>query len=361
MDSFIILYVIDVLALVFLLVLVQDNNLLSCRHKSSFSWALIFTVLVILCETGSVALLDKGPAFRGLHLGVNTLGFFLAPFIPLALMRVFDGDIFSQKGWLLLPSLLNGLAVILSPFFGLIFYINAYNDYMRGDFFFLFVLTYLINVFFLVGVIVHACQQAFYPIRRKIGFLALFTLLTTSLQILDPQIFTTWHSVTLVLFLFFVLLSDFNASFDLLTSLHNRASFDRASKQLTERSLFSVAVLDLNDFKKVSDNYGQEKGDLVLKEMADIIRASFDQRCVCYRTGRDEFSVLGRQVDEVDMEAQLTRLSENLSKTQGRNCLLPSLAYGQASHTGDQPLNFKALIREANKQMQHYKACFKGS
>ena len=56
----------------------------------------------------------------------------------------------------------------------------------------------------------------------------MFTIAGTSIQLLYPTVYTTWHCVTLVLLFYFLLLAEFDSSFDKLTCLYNRAAFDQA-------------------------------------------------------------------------------------------------------------------------------------
>ena len=81
---------------------------------------------------------------------------------------------------------------------------------------------------------------------------------------------------------------------DQLTQLNNR----RFLKSNTPEMFFlamrqgipiSVAMFDLDDFKKLNDSYGHPVGDTVLKEFAKILRSSFRQSDIIVRYGGEEF------------------------------------------------------------------------
>jgi len=87
------------------------------------------------------------------------------------------------------------------------------------------------------------------------------------------------------------------ATKDYLTGLYNRRYMINAGKQLIasrdrNQSSFIVAMMDIDFFKKVNDNYGHEAGDLVLKAVSDALASEFRQADVVARMGGEEFCVV---------------------------------------------------------------------
>jgi diguanylate cyclase (GGDEF)-like protein len=83
-------------------------------------------------------------------------------------------------------------------------------------------------------------------------------------------------------------------SLDMLTRLYNK---DYA-KSIVEQtgmcdlgSCFSIAVADIDFFKKVNDTYGHGAGDVVLHEVAQAIRDAVGARGVVCRTGGEEITI----------------------------------------------------------------------
>ncbi len=61
------------------------------------------------------------------------------------------------------------------------------------------------------------------------------------------------------------------ANLDKLTGLYNRRFFDeRVNRLLLEHQPFCLAMIDLDDFKRVNDTYGHQTGDVVLKRVANL-------------------------------------------------------------------------------------------
>jgi diguanylate cyclase (GGDEF)-like protein len=84
---------------------------------------------------------------------------------------------------------------------------------------------------------------------------------------------------------------------DTLTAINNRRFFDQRMKEEVKTAgrtgqPLSCMLLDVDFFKKVNDTYGHQVGDLVLKEVAAIIRAQLRGNDVLSRYGGEEFSAL---------------------------------------------------------------------
>ncbi|MEH6823601.1 MAG: ABC transporter substrate-binding protein [Motiliproteus sp.] len=84
---------------------------------------------------------------------------------------------------------------------------------------------------------------------------------------------------------------------DPLTGLANRHQFNRRfneSVKLAKRQqqLLSLAIMDLDLFKPVNDQFGHPTGDELLKKVAQILTASFRETDIIARIGGDEFAII---------------------------------------------------------------------
>jgi len=84
---------------------------------------------------------------------------------------------------------------------------------------------------------------------------------------------------------------------DFLTGLNNTRQFDNMLNLAFERVLenkekLSCLMVDIDHFKKVNDTYGHAIGDIVLKELADILKKNCRVFDVVGRIGGEEFCVL---------------------------------------------------------------------
>jgi diguanylate cyclase (GGDEF)-like protein len=84
---------------------------------------------------------------------------------------------------------------------------------------------------------------------------------------------------------------------DELTGLSNRRRFQETMAAEVERSKrfdqdLGLVMLDIDDFKAVNDTYGHQQGDLVLKEVAQILRDSSREIDEPARYGGEELAVV---------------------------------------------------------------------
>lgn len=87
------------------------------------------------------------------------------------------------------------------------------------------------------------------------------------------------------------------ASTDHLTGLLNRRSMEERLGQELRRARrkglpVSFAMVDLDRFKDVNDNYGHESGDAVLRRMGELLRSRMRQEDVVCRFGGEELGII---------------------------------------------------------------------
>ena len=87
------------------------------------------------------------------------------------------------------------------------------------------------------------------------------------------------------------------SSIDPLTKLYNRQHLHQVLENEFLRFdrygvPFSVAIIDLDRFKRVNDTYGHQEGDAVLIKISREISANLRELDVCARYGGDEFMIV---------------------------------------------------------------------
>lgn len=93
------------------------------------------------------------------------------------------------------------------------------------------------------------------------------------------------------------------ATHDTLTGLFNRKAFmehlkrEISSAKRTKRPL-TLGFIDLNDLKKMNDNYGHEAGDLLIQSASEAMSSCIRATDFAARVGGDEFMILFPECSE---------------------------------------------------------------
>ena len=135
-----------------------------------------------------------------------------------------------------------------------------------------------------------------------------------------------------------------------------REEFIRAQRY--SRSL-CLAILDLDHFKNINDQYGHASGDLVLKHFARFVHAHLRRGDVLGRVGGEEFCVLLPETQLDEASSVLNRITEALAAEQIDE-FTPGFSYtfssGVAQISGDPLQNCNMLFSNADKALYQAKA-----
>ncbi|HEY9405746.1 MAG TPA: diguanylate cyclase [Pyrinomonadaceae bacterium] len=107
---------------------------------------------------------------------------------------------------------------------------------------------------------------------------------------------------------------------DDLTGVINRRSFFEASQHEINRARrhrhpFTVAYMDVDDFKLINDNYGHSIGDTVLRSVSRTIKNNIREIDVVARLGGDEFVILMPETGEAAAQVVVARVHESIMST----------------------------------------------
>ena len=145
-------------------------------------------------------------------------------------------------------------------------------------------------------------------------------------------------------------------------ALNRRAFFEVLHSTVSMRNspVLGIVYLDIDDFKRVNDQFGHDAGDEVLTILANGAMAAQRKGDVVGRIGGDEFLLLvrGQTVDGV--EAGIRRFCEVIRAALALTPARPSFSAGAAILPADAHANATRLIAEADTLMLHVKAAGKG-
>lgn len=145
---------------------------------------------------------------------------------------------------------------------------------------------------------------------------------------------------------------------DDLTGLFNRRGFEEeASRHLqlaSRRNAVSVLLyLDIDGFKTINDRWGHNEGDRALREVADLLRASFRRSDVLARLGGDEFAIVPIDAPPPHHATPEQRLLHNVRKRNAETDrpYTLSLSLGTSIYDPSSPVPLWDLVQDADLQM----------
>ena len=149
-----------------------------------------------------------------------------------------------------------------------------------------------------------------YHINKIIDYVRKYSKLTPEIELLADTINILWkeHKKLAVL-----------SVTDFLTDVLNRRGLFNAIKPLSylaQRNHYNVGVLliDIDEFKKVNDVHGHQKGDEVLKNVAHIIKSEVRGSDIIGRYGGDEYLVFLPSVKQEFLSGVAEKIRKNVEK-----------------------------------------------
>ena len=143
---------------------------------------------------------------------------------------------------------------------------------------------------------------------------------------------------------------------DPLTNLWNRTYMNILLDNLLEEKIpFSIAMFDVDFFKKVNDTYGHIVGDRILEKFSKIIKESIPSNASAIRYGGEEFLVIfpNKNVKEVYSIAELIReTSQDELKLQD---MVKTITISGGIKEYNQILSKEEFISEADKKLYQAK------
>jgi diguanylate cyclase (GGDEF)-like protein len=145
------------------------------------------------------------------------------------------------------------------------------------------------------------------------------------------------------------------ARIDHLTGAANTRSFQEILRLEMERSRrykrpFTLAYIDLDNFKAINDSLGHATGDLLLQTVVRVIRSHARSTDVVARLGGDEFAVLLPEAGENASRAAITKMRESLVLELGRRGWPVTVSIGSLTSV-DSPVGAEELLKQVDDLM----------
>jgi len=109
------------------------------------------------------------------------------------------------------------------------------------------------------------------------------------------------------------------ATSDFLTGLHNRKYMLEFADKLLENAkrkniTITVAMIDIDHFKKINDAYGHNVGDMALQHLARIVAKQVRSSDLLARLGGEEFCVICTNLNPENAQAFMERIRQHIQQ-----------------------------------------------
>jgi diguanylate cyclase (GGDEF)-like protein len=149
---------------------------------------------------------------------------------------------------------------------------------------------------------------------------------------------------------------------DALTGLANRRALleclDQYAADAVDGPGFAVAMIDVDNFKRINDSFGHASGDSVLRSLAALLAATVHDGGLVGRWGGEEFLLVldGKHAANIAAVCEMVRAeTEAMQIASGGRSIRVTVSIGIAVH--DRSLSFEDTLRDADRALYAAKAC----
>lgn len=148
------------------------------------------------------------------------------------------------------------------------------------------------------------------------------------------------------------------AFYDALTGLANRRQFLSTLEELItsdpeQKTKFAIVFIDIDDFKKINDTAGHQKGDMILVDLTKCLESYIHSDDLLGRLGGDEFALIIKSLQEHDDILDYTNHLKDIILTQlnvQSNPFFISASFGIAVYPTD-ATSAEELLKYADTAM----------
>jgi diguanylate cyclase (GGDEF)-like protein len=135
--------------------------------------------------------------------------------------------------------------------------------------------------------------------------------------------------------------------------MEQRADLEIA-KSLKHSSPLSLVIFDLDDFKKINDQFGHTAGDTALKNVCNTTKSALRKNDVIARFGGDEFVLLMPGLNQLEAQQVVERVKHKIQAIKIGNTSM-SCSFGIAELSKNE--DFDSLFMRADLVLYISKQC----
>lgn len=306
-----------------------------------------------------------------LHSIVVCMEIFLWIYLPyiclkIIIWRFWDQNLLKNvtiKNLMILPLIITAILSAVSPFNNLLFKLNMFGEAIAGDYYYILdVLVVLYTAAAIVVCIMTFASEETSDFKSKALIVAFFVAIMGGSQFIFGYFMSNFYIVTATISLLFLyVFAQENRIFtDPLTGLNNRNRFRAYLSSVLSNYLnvnLYLTYVDIDDFKKINDEYGHVVGDLALRAVAESMQdLSRKFHYFIARIGGDEFAIISSHSRESDVNVMIEDIKRVLADKVQKNLpeLSVNLSFG-TTYLNQEGKTMSDIIKIADNKMYEQK------
>ena len=265
------------------------------------------------------------PGARFLNYAANTYLYSVNLLLPFSLLVYVDLGLYGDPGRIwknYKPQIIIGLIMfcinLVNFFIPISYYITAQNVYERRPL--SYVYYFVILYYCITGMILRRRFEKENGTRAffNINMFLVPILIGAGLQFLFYGLSLAWMSAALGMVGMSMMQQNEMAYIDSLVDTYNRQYMNHILAAWSSRgSSFAGVMLDIDNFKRINDEYGHSEGDKALKTVTDILKRSRLDNEWVFRFAGDEFIVLKLTRSADGLAAYMDEVNRRLAEYNG--------------------------------------------
>lgn len=317
MNYYAIVIILCIMSCVTVAVHTANNTVLEKADIKWFRVAFFLMIAGAVAEVSGYELDTIGGATPLLFSFVTLVAYSITPMIPIALGRGCGEKKVSSV--MLALAVVHILIEFVMVLFGGVFIISVEGVYHEGPYYGVYTVACLISYIYLIGVIIYLMCKNKMKDAATLGItiaILCFGLVPSFYNSKIRTIFVTFVFAGMLLYMYLqntnrqeleqtIGVEKHISGTDPLTGVSSRISFnqevERIDQQIKEDITlvhFAICLCDLNDLKKINDNFGHDTGDAYIKKGCKKI-CDFFKHSQVFRVGGDEFVIIMKNEDYV--------------------------------------------------------------
>ncbi len=303
-------FIVCIALLMFILIMRSFD--LKLRRK--FTRVAIAMIIALIAGSFELRMLERGSTANIIYAAL-LLKYILEGYMEIAVIEIVGHDYEKVQSKLLwIPFIVISTIICTAPINSSVFYFDSAKGFVRGP------LGHLIfveaGIYLLAGLCI--CVKKWFTGYQRDALIILFMLaiVSTGVVLEEAYIFencTLTSSSIGVLFVYVYMYAE-RYNVDSVSMCYKRRCFYSDANKYAKQEM-AIISMDLNDLKYINDNFGHKAGDVALLTFAEVCRSVKTNKFILYRTGGDEFMILGIRASQNEAENLISIIKEKLQET----------------------------------------------